>query len=54
MTSIPLSALAQLIFEFGRVGVISGKSIFATPLDDYWRKKMEEEAAAKESDARSA
>jgi hypothetical protein len=29
------------------IGVVSGKSIFGPPLDEYWRKKrLEEEAAA--------
>lgn len=31
------------------IGVVSGKSIFGPPLDDYWKKKRleeEEEAAA--------
>jgi hypothetical protein len=29
------------------IGVVSGKSIFGPPLDDYWKKKrLEEEAAA--------
>jgi hypothetical protein len=29
------------------IGVVSGKSIFGPPLDEYWKKKrLEEEAAA--------
>lgn len=41
------------------IGVVSGKSIFGPPLDDYWKKKrLEEEAAAasaiaKENDSTS-
>ncbi|KAK0575249.1 hypothetical protein LWI29_035981 [Acer saccharum] len=31
------------------IGVVSGKAIFGPPLDDYWKKKLQEEAAAKES-----
>ena len=36
-----------------RIGVVSGKAIFGPPLDDYWKKKLQEEAAAKETDANS-
>ncbi|KAK1578972.1 hypothetical protein Q3G72_034634 [Acer saccharum] len=39
--------------SFVRIGVVSGKAIFGPPLDDYWKKKLQEEAAAKESDANS-
>ncbi|OMP01785.1 hypothetical protein COLO4_11607 [Corchorus olitorius] len=35
------------------IGVISGKAIFGPPLDEYWRKKLQEEAAAKENDTNS-
>ncbi|KAL9461216.1 hypothetical protein AB3S75_004255 [Citrus x aurantiifolia] len=35
------------------IGVVSGKAIFGPPLDEYWRKKLQEEAAAKDSDANS-
>ncbi|POO00669.1 Transmembrane protein [Trema orientale] len=31
------------------IGVVSGKAIFGPPLEEYWRKKLEEEAAAKEN-----
>ncbi|KAE8651909.1 hypothetical protein Csa_006142 [Cucumis sativus] len=31
------------------IGVVSGKAIFGPPLDEYWKKKLEEEAAAKET-----
>ncbi|KDO78873.1 hypothetical protein CISIN_1g041197mg [Citrus sinensis] len=31
-----------------------GKAIFGPPLDEYWRKKLQEEAAAKDSDANSS
>lgn len=37
-----------------RIGVVSGKAIFGPPLDEYWRKKLQEEAAAKDSDANSS
>lgn len=36
------------------IGVVSGKAIFGPPLDEYWKKKLQEEAAAKENDAGSA
>lgn len=32
-----------------RIGVVSGKAIFGPPLDEYWKKKLQEEAAAKEN-----
>ncbi|KAJ6973900.1 hypothetical protein NC653_034045 [Populus alba x Populus x berolinensis] len=35
------------------IGVVSGKAIFGPPLDEYWKKKLEEEAAAKETDTSS-
>ncbi|KAG2724098.1 hypothetical protein I3843_01G002100 [Carya illinoinensis] len=37
------------------IGVVSGKAIFGPPLDEYWKKKLKEEAAAaKETDERSS
>ncbi|KAL5556760.1 hypothetical protein UlMin_038996 [Ulmus minor] len=33
------------------IGVVSGKAIFGPPLEDYWTKKQQEEAAAKETDS---
>ncbi|GAU45431.1 hypothetical protein TSUD_183000 [Trifolium subterraneum] len=37
------------------IGVVSGKSIFGPPLDDYWRKKrLEEEQAAATAAAATA
>lgn len=36
-----------------RIGVVSGKAIFGPPLDEYWKKKQQEEAVAKETDASS-
>ncbi|CAL9002094.1 unnamed protein product [Prunus brigantina] len=36
------------------IGVVSGKAIFGPPLDEYWKKKQREEAAAKETDASSS
>ena len=39
---------------FCRIGVVSGKAIFGPPLEEYWRKKLEEEAAAKENNVSSA
>ncbi|KAK3006788.1 hypothetical protein RJ639_017207 [Escallonia herrerae] len=36
-----------------RIGVVSGKAIFGPPLEEYWKKKLQEEAAAKENDASS-
>ena len=36
---------------FYRIGVVSGKAIFGPPLEEYWKKKLEEEAAAKENDS---
>ncbi|PNT26302.1 hypothetical protein POPTR_007G006700v4 [Populus trichocarpa] len=35
------------------IGVVSGKAIFGPPLDEYWKKKLDEEAAAKETDTSS-
>ncbi|KAM3363372.1 hypothetical protein BC332_05638 [Capsicum chinense] len=32
------------------IGVVSGKAIFAQPLDEYWKKKLQEKSAAKEND----
>lgn len=32
-----------------RIGVVSGKAIFGPPLEEYWRKKLAEEATAKEN-----
>ncbi|KAL9251765.1 hypothetical protein AKJ16_DCAP08611 [Drosera capensis] len=43
--SFPLVIGATLI------GVVSGKAIFGPPLEEYWKKKLQEEAKAKESDA---
>ncbi|KAK6798299.1 hypothetical protein RDI58_006001 [Solanum bulbocastanum] len=34
-----------------QIGVVSGKAIFAQPLDEYWKKKLQEEPAAKENDS---
>ncbi|GLJ43390.1 hypothetical protein SUGI_0901630 [Cryptomeria japonica] len=42
--SFPMVAAAVVI------GVLSGKSIFGPPLEEYWSKKLQEEAA-KESAA---
>ncbi|KAJ0039855.1 hypothetical protein Pint_27855 [Pistacia integerrima] len=36
------------------IGVVSGKAIFGPPLDEYWKKKLQEEAAAKGSDSNSS
>nr|GMC62696.1 Transmembrane protein [Ipomoea batatas] len=36
-----------------KIGVVSGKAIFGPPLEEYWKKKLEEEAAAKENDRNS-
>ncbi|PKI71335.1 hypothetical protein CRG98_008335 [Punica granatum] len=33
------------------IGVVSGKAIFGPPLDEYWKKKLQEEAPAKETNA---
>ncbi|KAL8472864.1 hypothetical protein ACS0TY_029255 [Phlomoides rotata] len=32
------------------IGVVSGKAIFGQPLEEYWKKKLEQEAA-KENDS---
>jgi len=32
-----------------RIGVVSGRAIFGPPLEEYWKKKLHEEAA-KEGD----
>ncbi|KAK1323641.1 hypothetical protein QJS10_CPA02g00084 [Acorus calamus] len=31
--------------ELGWIGVVSGKAIFGPPLEEYWKKKLEEEGA---------
>ncbi|KAF8017290.1 hypothetical protein BT93_H2469 [Corymbia citriodora subsp. variegata] len=36
------------------IGVVSGKAIFGPPLDEYWKKKLEEDAAAKGTDSSSS
>ncbi|KMT09870.1 hypothetical protein BVRB_6g128440 [Beta vulgaris subsp. vulgaris] len=46
LPSLPLVVGAVLI------GVISGKALFGPPLEEYWKKRLEEEAATKESDAK--
>ncbi|KAI3903398.1 hypothetical protein MKW98_032052 [Papaver atlanticum] len=54
LRSLPLIAGAVVI------GVVSGKSIFGPPLEEYWGKKLQEEAAvaattaSKETDASSS
>ncbi|KAK9166027.1 hypothetical protein Scep_001218 [Stephania cephalantha] len=35
------------------IGVVSGKAIFGPPLEEYWSKKLQEEAASKETDSGS-
>lgn len=39
---------------FCRIGVVSGKAIFGPPLDQYWKEKLEGEAAAKEATEKSS
>ncbi|KAL9241632.1 hypothetical protein vseg_015722 [Gypsophila vaccaria] len=39
-----------MLFGAVVIGVISGKAIFGPPLEEYWSKKLQEEAAAKETD----
>ncbi|KAF7136601.1 hypothetical protein RHSIM_Rhsim08G0091900 [Rhododendron simsii] len=36
-----------------RIGVVSGRAIFGPPLDEYWKKKAQEEAVKKENDTSS-
>ncbi|KAF8059540.1 hypothetical protein N665_1229s0004 [Sinapis alba] len=36
------------------IGVVSGKAIFGPPLDQYWKEKLEGEAAAKEAIEKSS
>ncbi|GER31002.1 ribosome maturation factor RimM [Striga asiatica] len=38
---------------FQLIGVVSGKAIFGPPLDEYWKKKLQEETAAKENNSTS-
>jgi len=42
--------MIMILYGLCSIGVVSGKSIFGPPLDDYWKKKRleeeEEEAAA--------
>ncbi|KAF7809950.1 Transmembrane protein [Senna tora] len=42
-----------LLYGLCRIGVVSGKAIFGPPLDEYWKKKRQEEASAKENDSSS-
>ncbi|KAH6759885.1 transmembrane protein [Perilla frutescens var. hirtella] len=42
-----------LVIGASVIGVVSGKAIFGPPLDEYWKKKLEQEAAEKENDASS-
>ncbi|GMP27677.1 hypothetical protein CsSME_00003560 [Camellia sinensis var. sinensis] len=39
--------------NYYQIGVVSGKAIFGPPLEEYWKKKLEEEAAVKETDSNS-
>ncbi|ESQ31262.1 hypothetical protein EUTSA_v10005252mg [Eutrema salsugineum] len=43
-----------LVIGAAVIGVVSGKAIFGPPLDDYWKKKLEGEAAAKEAVEKSS
>ncbi|KAF5791552.1 hypothetical protein HanXRQr2_Chr09g0396061 [Helianthus annuus] len=36
------------------IGIVSGKAIFGPPVDEYWKKKLQEEAAAKGTDTNSS
>ncbi|GKD23509.1 hypothetical protein Tco_1225212, partial [Tanacetum coccineum] len=36
------------------IGIVSGKAIFGPPVDEYWKKKLEEEEAAKKTDTSSS
>nr|KAJ0209599.1 hypothetical protein LSAT_V11C400218920 [Lactuca sativa] len=36
------------------IGIVSGKAIFGPPVDEYWKKKLEEETAKKENDTASS
>ncbi|RAL46659.1 hypothetical protein DM860_004938 [Cuscuta australis] len=36
-----------------RVGVVSGKAIFGPPLEEYWKRKHQEEQTRKENDTRT-
>uniref|UniRef100_A0A7N0V1C6 Transmembrane protein n=1 Tax=Kalanchoe fedtschenkoi TaxID=63787 RepID=A0A7N0V1C6_KALFE len=40
-----------LVFGASLIGVVSGKAIFGPPLEEYWKNKLQEEAAQKETDA---
>ncbi|KAB2617699.1 hypothetical protein D8674_013568 [Pyrus ussuriensis x Pyrus communis] len=42
-----------LVIGAAVIGVVSGKAIFGPPLDEYWKKKQQEDVAAKETDASS-
>ncbi|KAL9348999.1 hypothetical protein Peur_060365 [Populus x canadensis] len=35
------------------IGVVSGKAIFGSPLDEHWKKKLVEEASTKGTDTSS-
>ncbi|KAG6482500.1 hypothetical protein ZIOFF_059131 [Zingiber officinale] len=37
----------EVIGKVVMIGVVSGKAIFGPPLDEYWTKKLQEEAAKK-------
>lgn len=43
----------MIVHGFCRIGIVSGKAIFGPPLDEYWKKKLQEETAAKETDTSS-
>ncbi|KAK1299979.1 hypothetical protein QJS10_CPB13g00088 [Acorus calamus] len=34
-----------MVFGATLIGVVSGKAIFGPPLEEYWKKKLEEEGA---------
>ncbi|KAJ4967492.1 hypothetical protein NE237_019341 [Protea cynaroides] len=45
---------APMVLGAVLIGVVSGKAIFGPPLEEYWTKKLQEQAATKETDTGSS
>ncbi|KAJ8638260.1 hypothetical protein MRB53_012527 [Persea americana] len=43
----------QWTLHVDRIGVVSGKAIFGPPLEEYWTKKLQEEASKKKDEGSS-
>ncbi|XXG56834.1 hypothetical protein AAC387_Pa03g4148 [Persea americana] len=42
-----------MVFVATVIGVVSGKAIFGPPLEEYWTKKLQEEASKKKDEGSS-